>query len=299
MKPSILYGVQFAQSRMLLLSQSGRTAEIDDLLCPEAEVLLDDMGPTGQWRNHLPATQYIRPEDRSGVVRASWTTLGTVASHAEEDGKGPTLRYVVGSYDNEFALHDGVWKFRRLAWRPLLSTTPWRREPDPHLEQHLADRQSWVTVPAGVRGVSDEGVSPRTLLTLELRNSLMGLCHGYNERGLDVLTDADISASAASAARQMLASSGHGASGFILATSPVVHVGEGLLSADVFASVTVIAPRGPGQVEHQRGSLLARYSRSSERDPWLMQELTWYRYATLHPWSVDGPAIVSKGNPRE
>ncbi|WP_194396524.1 hypothetical protein [Microbacterium atlanticum] len=147
--------------------------------------------------------------------------------------------------------------------------------------------------------MSDEGVSPRTLLTLELRNSLMGFCHGYNERGLDVLEDADISASAASAARRMLASSGRGASGFILATSPVVRIGEDLLSADVFASVTVIAPRSPGQVEHQRGSLLAKYSRSSELGPWHLEELTWYRYATLHPWSVDAAATVSKGNPRE
>lgn len=296
MRPSIFYGVQFAQSRMLLLSQSGRISEIDGLLCPGAEVMPDRTGPAGRWHNHLPATQYIHPDDGSGVIRASWTTIGAVVSAVEtEDAAGQALRYVVGTYDNLFALDEGVWKFRRLSWRPLLQTTSWMLAPDAHLEQHLADPRAWVSVPPAMRAVSDDGASAQTLLTLELRNALMGFCHRVNERGLSVLMEAGISASASAAAQRMLASTANGAAGFILATSPVVSVRRDLLSADVFASVSVVAPRDSGRVEHQRGSVLVEYSRADEKSPWLMEDLTWYRYATLEPWTVDAAATASKG----
>lgn len=283
MKASVYYGVQFAQSRMLLASQAGARSELPRLLAPGADVSIDGAAPAEGWATHLPATQYIEPADEDGNVRASWTTLGAELTGDEATGG---IRYVVGEYDNLFTRHDGVWKFTRLRWRPVARTTPWPQRPDAVLERHRADPSAWAQLPPAPGAVSDAGVSPHTLVTLELRNTVMGICHRYNQSGVSALEDPRVRPAAARSAREMLAADGAGR-GFVLATSPVVGIAADALSARVFVSATFLAPRGADRIEHRRGSLLVSFTRATASGPWIIAAWDWYRYATLQPWTLD------------
>lgn len=292
----IYYGVQFAQSLYLLLWQSGRIHEIPERVFSSEEQVsvcyegmekytgrkaissfYRDMAEKtrqagGFYRIDMPATQFIEMSEDGSSAIGHWTTMTRVLHGVPSEGN---LELCIGQFTNEYVQEDRIWRLKHVKWKQLWKAAAWETTPDRHLEAYCKEPKSWLSEVPELTGVSMDGVTLKTMETLALRNEIYSWFYRFNvQRDLEWEENC-LFTEDKKRVRNMLQDC-H----YVLATSPVIQLDEGLSCGEAFYSIAAI--KGEETLTYIRGALYMQLKK--EGNTWRIQYFGWYPYATLDPW---------------
>ncbi len=312
MKASAYYGIQFAQSRYLLLWQCNRQKSIvEDVFDPSEEISVqydvlvsgrenvqryfeiaerDQIANGGFIRNDAASSQFITILADGQEAIGNWTTLTGIIEVPQYGNvsEAKTLRYCLGRFNNKFKLNEGIWRLATLHWEPIIEIEGWKLAKDQSLEKYCQEPKNWLEIPSRLQPISDDGVSHKTAESLLIRNTVMSFCHHFNCFGISSINPEWFSKAAMQSVMEMLKPLSGCKSGIVLATSPIVTVEDNLSQARLFMSVTHLKRLDDSKIEHQRGSVSIELIKSESEPSWKIDKFDWYRYATLDPWTITG-----------
>ena len=301
-----LYGVQFAQSLYTLLWQCGRMDEIPDFVfsnADEVSVWYDEeeictgqnevrlffrkmkektLNNGGFFRIDMPATQWIEVSDDGQSAAGHWLTMSRQIDRSES---GNQYRVRIGLFSNTFRREGGVWKFVSIRWEKLQDFAPYDETPDMNLENYRKDPAGWLTDLPVLKPVSREEGDGRAEEILVLRNKILSWFHAVNTGK----TAADVFPCGTEEVREDLQEMLRDVR-YILATSPVFWMDEGLTKAEGFFSVSLLTDTEEDEMTNVRGSVGMTLTRTEYG--WEIRRFSWYPYAALDSWKKDGEAAL-------
>ena len=297
---------QFAQSLYTLLWQCGRMDEIPDFVfsnADEVSVWYDEeeictgqnevrlffrkmkektLNNGGFFRIDMPATQWIEVSDDGQSAAGHWLTMSRQIDRSES---GNQYRVRIGLFSNTFRREGGVWKFVSVRWEKLQDFAPYDETPDMNLENYRKDPAGWLTDLPVLKPVSREEGDGRAEEILVLRNKILSWFHAVNTGK----TAADVFPCGTEEVREDLQEMLRDVR-YILATSPVFSMDEGLTKAEGFFSVSLLTDTEEDEMTNVRGSVGMTLTRTEYG--WEIRRFSWYPYAALDSWKKDGEAAL-------
>lgn len=292
------YGIQFAMSLYVLLWQCTRMDEIphqvfvsdtDISVCYQEKPyrgskavqdffsgIKDQTIEIGGFlRMDMPATQSIVFCEDGNTAVGNWLTM---TSEIHTSTEGNRFGVSIGKFTIQFTCEQGIWKMKQLCWEVLQKFVPFQETPDQHLEAYRKDPKAWLSPLPQLQQLSGQETDLSTAETLALRNQLLSRLFLFHENH-DL--SGSISCNTQTALQQIKEFQKNAA--YILATSPVIRMGETLRNAEAFFSVTLLKEDlNSENMTHTRGGLYLCLEK--EADGWSVCRFEWCPYATLEPW---------------
>lgn len=312
MKSSDYYGIQFMQSRYLLMWENGMFDTIlEEVFSSEEDISICYYGFQGKargrkavddffsrikekvirngsiLRNDLPASQYIQVMEDKMTAKASWITMSAEIlgpAYGNEEPPYP-YPYHIGIYQNIFVKEKEEWRLKHLDWKPLIDVGEnWRMNPKTCVGLYYSNPEKWPG-PFEKHSYVFEEPTSKDDANIQVRTRLFQFAHEFTYWGKRAVTEDMFLPEAAEQVCSILPETKSGFHGTMLLTSPIVSLSEDLEQAEMFMNTALILPDGDFVI-HSKGRICTRLKRI--RGKWKFETFQWYKYASLDPWKMTG-----------
>lgn len=303
------YGIQFIQSRYLLMWESGMFdtmveetfSRSEDIAVnyqgfahgasgrAEVRRFFEDVGELAQIngsiiRNDLPTSQYICVDEDGCAATGKWITMSAVIEGPAYGNMEPPYPYpyYIGIFENRYIKENGEWRIKTLNWKPLLELGDWTMNPKTCIGLYYSDPEKW---PRPFEKHSFDFDEPTAVdnANIDVRTLCFRFAHEFAAKGKRAVNEEFFTEQGMADALAMLPEEKNGFYGALLLTSPIVRISETLDSAEIFLSTGVLTPNGDSVI-HSKGRICAKATACSGN--WKIAEWKWYSYASLEPWPV-------------